>query len=159
MEGCIDLSSAPGEGATFTVDLPFATPANVSTVDVDWPRPLTREKVLLALDGVLESEAGDEYKLIYHQTFKAASFAFRARWATQTISQSIMRQVVDQLLDLFFTDPFGPGEHESGFGSQTKASQLEDLATSLPLNRSSGEGAVVANWTTPTKRSKARSAM
>ena len=69
-----------------------------------------------------EQDAEDEYKLIYHQTFKAVMFTFRKQFSVQLISQEIMRDVVDRFLDLFCTDPmasngFGDGNLQ-GFGSQ-----------------------------------------
>lgn len=61
-------------------------------------------------------EADDEYKLVYHQAFKAASFTFRKSIATQLINQGAMRDVVDRLLALFCTDPFEKHEDNEGFG-------------------------------------------
>ena len=51
------------------------------------------------------SEAEDEYKLVYHQTFKAATFTFRRHFGAQIISQELMRDVVDKFLILFCSDP------------------------------------------------------
>lgn len=69
-----------------------------------------------------EQEAEDEYKLVYHQTYKAASFAFRKHFPAQLIPQETMREVVDRLLDLFCTDPMASAACEdgnmSGFGTQ-----------------------------------------
>jgi len=47
----------------------------------------------------------DEYKLVYHQTYKAALFAFRQTIAVAHISQDLLRDMVDQLLELFCVDP------------------------------------------------------
>lgn len=52
-----------------------------------------------------QPEEEDEYKLIYHQTFKAASFTFRAHIAQEIINQEAMRDIVDRLLSLFCNDP------------------------------------------------------
>ena len=70
----------------------------------------------------------DEYKAIYHQTFKAASFTFRTQFAVRLIAQESMREVVDRLLSLFCTDPY-PNPSDTGkiggnkdpFGSQEEA--------------------------------------
>ena len=51
------------------------------------------------------SEAEDEYKLVYHQTFKAATFTFRRHFGAQIISQELMRDVVDKFLTIFCSDP------------------------------------------------------
>lgn len=50
-------------------------------------------------------EEEDDYKLIYHQTFKAASFAFRTHMALEIIHQEALRDVVDSLLVVFCNDP------------------------------------------------------
>ena len=47
----------------------------------------------------------EEYKTIYHQTFKAASFAFRSHFALRPVAQESMREVVDRLLSIFCVDP------------------------------------------------------
>ncbi len=52
-----------------------------------------------------EREGDDEYKLVYHQTIKAATFAFRRQFFLQVIPQETMRDVVDRLLTLFCGDP------------------------------------------------------
>ena len=69
-----------------------------------------------------KADAEDEYKLVYHQTFKAAMFAFRNQFSAKLVPQETMRDVVDRFLDLFCTDPmpsaaFGDGNLPS-FGSQ-----------------------------------------
>ncbi|HUV33032.1 MAG TPA: ATP-binding protein [Devosiaceae bacterium] len=55
MGGRIGVASVPGGGATFTVDLPFAVPPGVATLGVGWPKPADREKVLVVLDGAVET--------------------------------------------------------------------------------------------------------
>ena len=50
------------------------------------------------------TENEDEYKLIYHQTYKAASFALRKQMAVSGIGQEVLRDIVDQLLELFCTN-------------------------------------------------------
>lgn len=49
----------------------------------------------------------DEYKLIYHQTFKGALFAFRTHITSEVIDQESMRDTVDRLLAIFCNDPLG----------------------------------------------------
>lgn len=50
-------------------------------------------------------EEEDDYKLIYHQTFKAASFTFRTHMSLEIINQEVLRDVVDSLLVIFCNDP------------------------------------------------------
>jgi hypothetical protein len=52
--GRIGVTSVPGAGATFTVDLPFALPAQPAELGAFWPRPVG-EKVLLMLEGAIEA--------------------------------------------------------------------------------------------------------
>lgn len=61
---------------------------------------------------VEEDKAKDEaYKLIYHQTFKGAVFAFRQHIGTQTLQPytEVLRETVDKLLGLFCNDPLANG--------------------------------------------------
>lgn len=55
MGGRIGVASVPGSGATFTVDLPFATPPKVAALGDSWPRPAPGEKVLLVVEGAIEA--------------------------------------------------------------------------------------------------------
>lgn len=77
-------------------------------------------------------EAEDEFKLVYHQTLKAAMFAFRRHFHAQAISQDIMRDIVDRILSLFCSDPLIGSEIEEGgltaFGmsSQMSAGGFEE---------------------------------
>ncbi|KAL8799325.1 MAG: hypothetical protein Q9182_005969 [Xanthomendoza sp. 2 TL-2023] len=47
----------------------------------------------------------DEYKIIYHQTFKASSFAFRHHWTKTVLGQGMLRDTVDVFLGRFCHDP------------------------------------------------------
>ena len=47
----------------------------------------------------------DEYKMVYHQTLKAATFTFRNQMNKEVINQATMGDIVDQILALFCTDP------------------------------------------------------
>jgi hypothetical protein len=61
------------------------------------------------------NEEEDEYKLVYYQTVKAATFAFRKHFSAQTISQERMRDVVDRILTIFCSDPLATTRlHDSG---------------------------------------------
>ena len=81
--------------------------------------PLTAEYPHVAAE--MHNEE-DEYKLIYHQTYKAASFTLRKHMAVIGIGQDVMRETVDQLLSMFCIDPverLKPSEMlQHGFGSQ-----------------------------------------
>jgi signal transduction histidine kinase/CheY-like chemotaxis protein len=55
MGGRIDVTSVSGAGATFTVDLPFTTPAGVDRLGSTWPRPGAGQRVLLVLEGAIEA--------------------------------------------------------------------------------------------------------
>ncbi|KAL8916991.1 MAG: hypothetical protein Q9208_008246 [Pyrenodesmia sp. 3 TL-2023] len=59
----------------------------------------------------------DEYKAVYHQTFKAASFVFRKYWANRLVGQDILRDTVDGLLGRFCQDPFAELAFDASFGS------------------------------------------
>ena len=89
------------------------------------------------------ADPDEEYKLLYHQTFRAAAFVFRKQIAAQWISQPALREVVDKLLGMFCVDPlkeqqqlgnaFMPsvpkeGEKGVGFGNLAK---LPEGANSL----------------------------
>jgi len=54
MGGSIAVTSVPGAGATFTVNLPFAVPAGVA-IAAAWPKPEADEKVLVALNDTVEA--------------------------------------------------------------------------------------------------------
>ena len=57
------------------------------------------------------AESEDEYKLVYHQTYKAASFALRKHMPVANMGQDRMRDTVDRILEMFCIDL--PGKPES----------------------------------------------
>lgn len=76
-----------------------------------------RKKSLSALD-MAESQASsisvtvgtvqeqqDEYKAVYHQTFKAAAFVFRNQWGSSVLGQEVLRDTADMFLKSFCRDP------------------------------------------------------
>lgn len=63
----------------------------------------------------MEDEA-DEYKLIYHHTYRSAAFALRKRMGGGRVGEEGMRVVVDRVLGLFCDDPLGGGGREMGMG-------------------------------------------
>lgn len=64
----------------------------------------------------------DEYKVVYHQTFKGACFTFRNHFPNFLVPQDAVREVVDRLLLMFCTDPLAKPETDHPgdpiFGSQ-----------------------------------------
>ena len=78
----------------------------------------------------IATEETDEYKNVYHQTFKAASFAFRSHSAFGAVPQESMRDIVDHLLSLFCVDPFH-GVEQSSFSAPLFGSQEEKAETSF----------------------------
>lgn len=96
----------------------------------------------------------DEYKLVYHQTYKGACFAFRNHFPNALVSPEQMREVVDRLLLLFCTDPLSTSSTDSQgdqlFGSQGDVAQsrfdmpsnkiLENAVAVTPSSRKSKHG-------------------
>ncbi|KAL9632793.1 MAG: hypothetical protein Q9164_005096 [Protoblastenia rupestris] len=110
---------------------------------------LSRSISLLAGTGVNHLSDEDEFKIVYHQTYKAALFAFRSYCNIRVISQEAMRNVVDQLLDIFSTDPVSSSLRDDGF-SQGFASQQQDCYGTFNHSSSSvSQGAAEDGWNTP----------
>lgn len=65
-----------------------------------------------------EEEEGEDYKLIYHQTFKAASFTFRNNMSSVIINQELLRDVVDSFLVIFCNDPLASHTTNKSFGAE-----------------------------------------
>lgn len=103
---------------------------------------------VLGTDSLNDGE--DEYKLIYHQTFKAAMFTFRAHISERIIGENNMRDVVDRLLLLFCTEPIRTTDHQDGFlqapqgGLQARSNAFDPPSSSAPT-----EAAVGGGWSTP----------
>ncbi len=55
MGGRIAVDTAPKRGATFTVDLPLAVPSGTRGIGSDWPRPQSRERVLIAVTSAVQA--------------------------------------------------------------------------------------------------------
>jgi hypothetical protein len=80
-------------------------------------------------DGAGETEASreeeerkdEEYKLVYHQIYRATVVAFRRHIQTEPLHQQpdSLHETVDKLLVLFCTDPLDrPGAEDLSFGKQ-----------------------------------------
>ena len=93
----------------------------------------------------------DEYKLVYHQTFKGACFAFRNHFTTHHITQDSMREVVDRLLLLYCTDPLSKASVDSP-GDEMFGSQEDKSHAAFDMPSISALNAVAA--TPPLRRSK-----
>ena len=101
------------------------------------------------------NEAEDEYKLVYHQTFRAAMFTFRKHLNALLISQEILRDVVDRLLTLFCTDPTSVDSTDGGVLQGLEPNS--GVTTSSPFDRPSSQARLsnVANdWNTPTVKKR-----
>ena len=99
----------------------------------------------------VDEDGEDDYKLVYHQTLKAATFAFRNNICIEVIDQEAMRGVVDRLLDMFCTDPTSP-YNDPIFG----LSDLRYESTNpFDLPSSSSQAINDPGWSTPaTKKRK-----
>ena len=102
------------------------------------------------------NEAEDEYKLVYHQTFKAATFIFRKHLNAHLVSQETLRDVVDRLLTMFCTDPMvvdGAPDVSEFQGFETNAG----LPSSSPFDKPSSQARssnVATGWNTPTVKKR-----
>ncbi|KAF2811689.1 uncharacterized protein BDZ99DRAFT_414186 [Mytilinidion resinicola] len=108
-----------------------------------------------------EAVKDEEYKLIYHQTFKGAALALRKHMATQPLHSQpdSLRDVVDRLLAIFCTDPLAelvptaepvdplstPGNRRALLGvdsAKSHKSPFESIKHS-GISSNGGEGGVV----------------
>ena len=105
--------------------------------------------------GISTEQSGeDEYKLVYHQTLKAALFAFRNTCSTQAIIQDTMRDIVDRLLDIFCTDPVSPILPSNGFAPGPMATPMEaPNPFDAPIS-SAQAAAQEPIWSTPTTKKR-----
>ena len=98
----------------------------------------------------------EEYKLIYHQTFKAASFVFRSQFLLKQVAPDAMREVVDRLLSMFCIDPLSKSIEENmdhAFGSQDAEEQLNPFAESRTAAAAVNPAAQAKPWSSKEKRS------
>ncbi|KAL9128569.1 MAG: hypothetical protein Q9217_002768 [Psora testacea] len=118
---------------------------------------LCRSASLLGGNDTTHQDSEDEYKLVYHQTYKAALFAIRAHCNIRLVSQETMRDIVDQLLDLFCTDPASSILQHDDF-PQGFVSQQQDCGGAFDLPSSSApQDATNGCWSTPaTKKRKSQ---
>lgn len=85
-------------------------------------------------------EEEEDYKLVYHQTFKAASFAFRTHMSWKIINQEVLRDVVDSLLGIFCKNSVASHTTVDSFCAEGgeddtavfKAYNRENAGTALP---------------------------
>ncbi|KAF1831699.1 hypothetical protein BDW02DRAFT_531344 [Decorospora gaudefroyi] len=89
-----------------------------------------------------EAAKDDEYKLIYHQTYKGAALALRKHIAEKPLhaQPARMRDVVEKLLTLFLSDPLAEEEEEEPIPSTSAAaaSANNPLATPAGAKRTPG---------------------
>ena len=94
-------------------------------------RPRTISEVLpVGVDAVSSPVDGEnEYKMVYHQTFKAAAFAVRRQIGSVALSSDALRDIVDRLLAIFCIDPTDDGR---GNGIAVGKDSLRDTGFDPP---------------------------
>lgn len=97
----------------------------------------------LTLDGFDQhTQDGEEYKLVYHQTFKAASFTFRSYLSRTIINQEIMQDVVDRHLWMFCNDPLEVHDENDtlhpGFGKAHSSTQNSFCGSAIAAQGNDG---------------------
>ena len=121
-------------------------------------KPQLPHQMLLHSDiNVMADEAEDEYKLVYHQTFKAAIFTLRKHLNALLISQETMRDTVDRLLTMFCTDPMTVDGTPNGSGfSEIEANNGPPSSSPFDKPSSQARFSSVANngWNTPTVKKR-----
>ena len=104
----------------------------------------------------IANEIEDEYKLVYHQTFKAAMFTFRKHLNAYLISQETMRDVVDRLLVMFCTDPM-TGERAPDGGGLPESESRNGFPSSSLFDKPSSQARssnIDNSWSTPTLKKR-----
>ena len=104
----------------------------------------------------IADEVEDEYKLVYHQTFKAAMFTFRKHFNAYLISQETMRDVVDRLLVMFCTDPM-TAEHAPNGGGFLESQARNGFPSSSLFDKPSSQARspnIDHGWSTPTVKKR-----
>ena len=104
----------------------------------------------------IANEVEDEYKLVYHQTFKAAMFTFRKHLNADLISQETMRDVVDRLLVMFCTDPM-IAEHAPSDGRFLESQASNGFSSSSLFDKPSSQARspnIHNGWSTPTLKKR-----
>ena len=107
---------------------------------------------IITLDPAQMQDSDDEYKLVYHQTVKAASFTFRRHITAKLINQGAMRDIVDRLLALFCTDPLEKQRDSEVFGGDQEAAQGHFDPPSGSAEMKARDG----SWSTPKVRKRHR---
>ena len=120
--------------AESTMSLQSQSPQPEFSNPAEQQNKATLSKVVMAamrLYGLQQGKKSDQsdahdYKLVYHQTFKAAAFTFRSHITIEPVSQVAMRDIVDRLLALFCIDPLH--KDGSGFSEATSFVQANGSA-------------------------------
>ncbi|KAI9690093.1 MAG: hypothetical protein M1820_010032 [Bogoriella megaspora] len=96
------------------------------------------------MEGGAEDE--DTYKLVYHQTYKGAVFAFRRAMGKEALGVKVekVREVVERLLEVFCVDPLGMEEGTDGAGKGGSSSKESGKVGSFEMRNNGiedgGEG-------------------
>lgn len=113
-----------------------------------------RHDNLSSVVGLLD-DRDDEYKLVYHQTLKAALFTFRRNLSERVLDPYHMHDVVDRLLIMFCTDPTSLGGPLDGFIPVAKHQQQDEkYSFDLPKGLSQTEASIEPTWSSPQTRKR-----
>jgi CheY-like chemotaxis protein len=89
MGGSIKVASAPGAGATFTVDLPFLTPPTAGQLGASWPNAEAGEKILLVLAGEIEAGLISDLLVAMHAAVVRAGLTDAERIAASAAASGV----------------------------------------------------------------------